>query len=100
MQFRFFFKVKVQNWDIFWVAKISNIFLGCLKFLIFFRGEQYMLGPSLRMRKKLEYPPPPGCELRYRPIGTMFFKQEYNLLFPIPKKNVIFNTHHLLFQNQ
>ena len=21
-----FFKVKVQNWDIFWVAKISNIF--------------------------------------------------------------------------
>ena len=35
MQFRVFFKVKVQNWDIFWVAKISNIFLGCLKFLIF-----------------------------------------------------------------
>ena len=23
-----FFKVKVQNWHIFWVAKISNIFLG------------------------------------------------------------------------
>ena len=22
--------------DIFWVAKISNIYLGCLKFLIFF----------------------------------------------------------------
>ena len=40
------------------------------------------------------------CELRYRPIGTLFFKQEYNLLFPIPKKNVIFNIHHLLFQNQ
>ena len=34
-----FFKVKVQIWDIFWVAKISNIFLGCLKFLIFFWGE-------------------------------------------------------------
>ena len=34
------------------------------------------------------------CELRYRPIGTMFFIQEYNLLFPIPKKNVIFNIHH------
>ena len=30
MQFRVFFKVKVQNWDIFLVAKISNIFLGCL----------------------------------------------------------------------
>ena len=28
------------------------------------------------------------CELSYRPIGTMFFIQEYNLLFPIPKKNV------------
>ena len=37
MQFRVFFKVKVQNWDIFGVAKISNIFWGCLKFLIFFR---------------------------------------------------------------
>ena len=28
MQFRVFFKVKVQNWDIFCVAKISNIFWG------------------------------------------------------------------------
>ena len=28
MQFRVFFKVKVQNWDIFLVAKISNIFGG------------------------------------------------------------------------
>ena len=40
------------------------------------------------------------CELRYRPIGTMFFKHECNLLFPILKKNVILNIHHLLFQNQ
>ena len=39
MQFRVFFKVNVQNWDIFWVAKISNIFWGYLKFLIFFWGE-------------------------------------------------------------
>ena len=38
MHFRVFFKVKVQNCDIFGVAKISNIFLGCLKFLIFFGG--------------------------------------------------------------
>ena len=30
-----FLKVKVQNGDIFGVAKISNIFGGCLKFLIF-----------------------------------------------------------------
>ena len=29
-----------------------------------------------------------------------FFIQEYDLLFSIPKKNVIFNFHHLLFQNQ
>ena len=36
MPFSVFFKVKVQNW----VAKISNIFLGCLKFLIFFGGER------------------------------------------------------------
>ena len=26
--------------DIFWVAKISNIYLGHLKFLIFFGGER------------------------------------------------------------
>ena len=39
MHFRVFFKVKVQILDFFWVAKISNIFLGCLKFLIFFGGE-------------------------------------------------------------
>ena len=38
--------------DIFWFAKISNIYLGCLKFLIFFGGEQWMLGPCLRMKKK------------------------------------------------
>ena len=40
MQFRVFFKVTVQNWDIFCVAKISNNFLGCLKFLIFFWCER------------------------------------------------------------
>ena len=39
------------------------------------------------------------CELRYRPIVTMLFIQEDNLLFQIPKINVIFNSHHLLFQN-
>ena len=36
-----FLKVKVQNRGIFFgVAKISNIFFGCLKFLIFFWGER------------------------------------------------------------
>ena len=34
------------------VAKITNIFLGCLKFLIFLGGEWQMLGPSLRRQKK------------------------------------------------
>ena len=38
--------------DIFGVAKISSIYLGCLKFLIFFGGEWEMLDPSLRMKKK------------------------------------------------
>ena len=35
MHFSVFFKVKGTEW----VAKISNIFLGCLIFLIFFGGE-------------------------------------------------------------
>ena len=30
-----FLKVNKQNLDFFWVAKISNIVLGCFKFLIF-----------------------------------------------------------------
>ena len=33
-------RVKVQNEGYFLVAKISKIYLGCLKFLIFFGGEQ------------------------------------------------------------
>ena len=43
----------------FGVAKISNIYFGRLKFLIFLGGEGYMLGPSLRMKKKYEYTPHP-----------------------------------------
>ena len=35
-----FLKVKVQNGGYFWVAKISNIYLGCLKFLIFLGSER------------------------------------------------------------
>ena len=44
--------------DTFWVAKTSNIYLGCLKFMIIFfllgggGGEQLMLGLSLRMKKR------------------------------------------------
>ena len=36
----------------FWVAKISNVFWGCLKFLVFLGGEGQILGPSLRIKKK------------------------------------------------
>ena len=37
MQFRgVFFRSRYKIWIFFGVAKISNIFLGCLKFLIFF----------------------------------------------------------------
>ena len=58
---------------IFWVAKIANIFLECLKILIFFFWgggggvEQYrkVLGPSLRMEKN-DYPPPPPPPLAHR----------------------------------
>ena len=42
--------------DIFRVAKISNIFWGCLKFLILFWGEWLLLGPSLPMKKKMKVP--------------------------------------------
>ena len=36
-----FLKVKGTEWGVFFgVAKISNIFLGCLKFLIFLWGER------------------------------------------------------------
>ena len=51
------------------MAKNSNIVLGCLKFLIFFWGEREMLGTSLRLRKKIEYTPPPSwadlCHIKY-----------------------------------
>ena len=41
MHFRVFSKGQGTEWRIFLgVAKISNIFLGCLKFLIFFWGER------------------------------------------------------------
>ena len=43
----------------FWVAKISNIYLGFLKFLIFLGGEGYVLGPSLRLQTKMRIPPGP-----------------------------------------
>ena len=38
MQFRVFFKVNVQNWDIFLVAKISNISFWVLEIPDIFLG--------------------------------------------------------------
>ena len=60
---------------------------------LYFAEKIYVSTPEIRPECKV-------CELRYRPIGTMFVIQEYDLFFPTPKKNVIFNIHHLLFQNQ
>ena len=45
--------------DIFWVAKISNIFLGCLKFLIFFGRRMVDAGPEPTYAEKMRLPPPP-----------------------------------------
>ena len=60
MQFRvFFFKVKVQKLDIFGVAKISNIFLGCLKFLIFF-WVNYRCWVPAYVCGNIRVPPPLG----------------------------------------
>ena len=59
MQFRVFFKVKVQNWDIFLVAKISNIFWGCVKFLIFFGVNGRCWVRAYVCGKKNRVPPPP-----------------------------------------
>ena len=38
--------------DIFWVAKISNIFWGASNSLYLFWGELEMLGLSVSMKKK------------------------------------------------
>ena len=50
--------------DIFGVAKISNIFLGCLKFLIFF-GWTVGAGPEPTYAEKIRVPPPPPPGRKY-----------------------------------
>ena len=40
MYFRVFVKAKVQNWGYFLGLPKFQIFLGCLKFLIFFLGGE------------------------------------------------------------
>ena len=41
----------------FWVAKISNIFFGCLKFLIFFGVNGRCWAPAYVYTKKMRVPP-------------------------------------------
>ena len=43
----------------FWVARISNNFLGCLKFLIFILGRTVDAGPEPTYEEKMRVPPPP-----------------------------------------
>ena len=57
MRLRVLFKVKVQNWYIFWVAKISNIFWECLKFLIFFGVSGRCWVRAYEHGKNLSTPP-------------------------------------------
>ena len=70
------------------VCKRQRIYTWCVSKVL-----QYVSTQKIRQEYKV-------CELRYRPIGAMFFTQLYNLLFSVSNKNIIFDTHHLLFQNQ
>ena len=47
--------------DIFSCLNFKYLF-GVLEILDIFWGERYMLGPSLHMKKTLEYPPPPTVQ--------------------------------------
>ena len=52
--------------DIFGVAKISNIYLCCLKFLIFFWVNGTVdAGPEPTYEEKMRVPPPPP---QFKPI--------------------------------
>ena len=57
-----FLWVNVQNTDIFGVSKVLIMFLGMpdIPDISFGKHYMYMPGPSLRIRKKAEYPP--GCQ--------------------------------------
>ena len=55
--------------DIFEVAKISNIYLGCLKFLIFFGVQTVDAGPDPTYEENMREPSPPlGFVHQFRPI--------------------------------
>ena len=58
----------------FGVAKISNIFFWVLEIPDIFLGEGQMLGPSLCMQKKCEFPPwnlmvPGSCSFNLKSTG-------------------------------
>ena len=75
-----FLNSRYRMGDIFGVAKISNIVLGCLKFLISWVGGGGLNGrcwaPSLRMKKKREHPPPTWGQWhkKSRPIQSYHFR--------------------------
>ena len=54
-----FLMVKVQNEGTFLGCKNSNIFFGCLEFLIFFFGCMVDAGPEPTYAEKIRVPPPP-----------------------------------------
>ena len=54
----------------FWVAKFSNSFFGVLEIPDIFVGEGQMLGPSLRMKKKMRVPHV-GMEVRWCTVGRV-----------------------------
>ena len=58
MHLMIFSKGQGIEWGIFfWVAKISNIVWGCLKFLIFFGGGWVDAGPEPMYEEKMRVPP-------------------------------------------
>ena len=66
MHFMVFLRSRYRIGIFFGVAKISNMFLGCLKFLIFF-GVNGRCWVRAYVYGKNEYPPPPwACSILKR----------------------------------
>ena len=63
-----FLKSKYRMGVFFFVAKISNIFFGCLKYLIFFIGWLVDAGPQPTYAEKKIWVPPPADSL----VGKSF----------------------------
>ena len=71
MYFRVFSEGKCTGWGYFLGLLKFQIFVWvCLIFQIFW-SKLEMLGPSLRMKKNIEYPPPPWNYLWYKKKKTL-----------------------------